>query len=165
MKKGDLVSVINEDMKGEIMSVHGDEVIVQDEFGFTHRYKKSDLLPRDEQFYHNLKVEKKIEKERVKTSKKHNKNHLILDLHFEKLVDNPTDYIGFERLFIQKQKLLDTLEFCREHRLKKMEIIHGLGEGTVQTMVINALQDQVDLEFHHLEILQQQSGNIMVYFK
>ena len=165
MKIGDRVSVIDEDLLGEITTVIGNEIIIQDTSGFTHRYKKTEVVLRDVDFYQEITIYKKPETVITKKSKKHNKNHLILDLHFDKLVSQPSEYEGFERLFIQKQKLLDTLDFCREHHLKKLEIIHGLGDGTVQKMVENVLQGQINLEFHHVEILHQQSGNVMVYLQ
>lgn len=165
MKLGDRVSVINDHLEGKITSIIGEEIVLQDEHGFTHRFNKNEVVLKDDSFYTQVDVEFKNEKNIQVKSKKHNKKHLVLDLHFEKLVSNPSDYNGIERLFIQKKKLLDTLDFCREHRLKKLEIIHGIGDGTLQKMVNEVLSYQADLDFHNLEILHHQSGNIMVYLK
>ncbi|WP_435524441.1 hypothetical protein [Chryseobacterium indoltheticum] len=81
--------------------------------------------------YENIKIIKKAEPKKV-VSKKHDKNPLILDLHFENLVKNPHDYDSFERLFLQKEKLIQTINFCRRNHLKKLEIVHGIGDGTLQ---------------------------------
>lgn len=110
-----------------------------------------------------MAVEKKAEPVKV-NSKKHNKNHLILDLHFEKLVDNPSDYESFERLFLQKEKLISTLDFCRKNNLKKLEIIHGVGDGTLQKLVYDTLESQIGLDFYNKEVLHHQSGAVMVNF-
>ena len=123
MKIGDLVSVVDENLEGSVTSVQGNVVVFKDEFGFTYQYSKEKLVQKNADIYENLKIEKKFENAPIK-SKKHSNNHLVLDLHFEKLVENPADYESFERLFIQKEKLLETLEFCRKNYLKKLEIIH-----------------------------------------
>lgn len=44
MKIGDKVSVIDEDLKGNITSVHGENIVFRDEFGFTHQYSKHQLV-------------------------------------------------------------------------------------------------------------------------
>lgn len=163
MKIGDSVSVIDEDLSGVITSVHGDMVVFKDEHGFTHRMAVSQIVQRNADWYDNIQNVEKFKEYKPK-SKKHQRNHFVLDLHFEKLVDMPLDYDGFERLFIQKEKLLEALAFCRKNRLKKMEIIHGLGDGTLQKMVIDTLESQLGLDFYNKEILHHQSGAIMVEF-
>jgi DNA-nicking Smr family endonuclease len=163
MKLGDMVSVIDEDLEGIVTSIIDDIVFFQDKFGFVHRYSQKEIVVKDKSLYHRMKMEIKTESTKKNNSKKHAKKHLVLDLHFDKLVDNPNEYSGFERLFIQKKKLLDTLDFCRENNLKILEIVHGIGDGTVQKMVNQILNEQMNLEFHNTEILHHQSGNIMVY--
>ena len=163
MKIGDQVSVVDEDLSGVITSVHGNRIVFKDEFGFTHQYQKEKVVLINASLYENIKPEKKFEYSKPK-SKKHNRNHLVLDLHFEKLVSNPSDYESFERLFIQKEKLIETLDFCRRNNLKKLEIVHGIGDGTLQQMVLQTLESQVSLDFYHKEILLNQSGAILVEF-
>lgn len=163
MKIGDKISVLDEDLKGSITSVHGDRVVFVDEFGFTHQYYKGQLVIQNAELYDNINVVKEAEPTKIK-SKKHNKNHLILDLHFEKLVANPINYKSFERLYIQKEKLTETLEFCRKNNLKALEIIHGVGDGILQKMVYDTLESQIGLDFYNKEILHHQSGSVMVFF-
>ncbi|MDO5617035.1 MAG: DNA mismatch repair protein, partial [Cruoricaptor ignavus] len=155
------VSVLDEDLGGIITSVHGEEVVFRDKHGFLHRYSKTDLVTQTPDIYDGItKIEKY--KEAKHRSKKHHKTHFVIDLHFDKLVDNPLAYDSFERLFIQKEKLLEGLEFCRTHRLKKLEIIHGLGDGTLQKLVYDTLESQSGLDFGNREILHHQSASVMV---
>ncbi len=163
MKIGDRVSVVDEDLSGLITSVHGNIVVFKDEFGFTHQYPKEKLVPKNADLYENIKIVKKPEPKKV-VSKKHNKNALVLDLHFENLVSNPNDYDSFERLFIQKEKLVETLAFCRKNNLKKLEIIHGIGDGVLQRIVFDTLESQTNIDFYNKEILHHQSGAVMVEF-
>ena len=87
-----------------------------------------------------------------------------MDLHFENMVNNPNDYEGFERLFLQKEKLIETINFCRKNNLKRLEIVHGIGDGTLQRLVLDTLESQTNLDFYNKEILHHQSGAVMVDF-
>ncbi|GEN73992.1 hypothetical protein CLA01_40640 [Chryseobacterium lathyri] len=163
MKIGDKVSVVDEDLSGIITSVNGNIVVFKDEYGFTYQYPKEKLVPKNAELYENIRVVRKAEPKKV-TSKKHQKNHMVLDLHFHNLVRNPSDYDSFERLFIQKAKLTEVLDFCRKHHLKRLEIVHGIGDGTLQRMVMDVLESQRDIDFYNKEILHHQSGAVMIEF-
>jgi hypothetical protein len=163
MKIGDKVSVVDEDLSGVVTSVNGNNVVFKDEYGFTYQYPKEKLVPKISEFYENIKIVKKPEPKKT-VSKKHHKNQLVLDLHFENLVKNPHDYDSFERLFIQKEKLMEVISFCRKNNLKRLEIVHGIGDGVLQRMVFDVLESQTNLDFYNKEILHHQSGAVMVEF-
>lgn len=163
MKNGDTVSVLDEDLRGTITSVRGDIVTIKDEHGFTHQYHKDHLVGVNGSLYKNIKIEKKFEYQKPK-SKKHSDNRFVLDLHFDKIEPNSDITDSFERLFIQKDKLLNTLEFCRTHKIKKVEIIHGIGDGVLQKMVWDVLKSQINLDFYNNDILHHQTGSVMVEF-
>ena len=44
MKVGDQVSVISDVIKGKIIKINGDQISIEDEFGFERTYSKSDLV-------------------------------------------------------------------------------------------------------------------------
>jgi len=163
MKIGDKVSVVDEDLSGIITSVHGKTVVFKDEYGFTYQYPQEKLVPKNADLYENIKVVRKPEPKKV-ISKKHQNNALVLDLHFHNLVKNPNDYDSFERLFIQKEKLLETIAFCRKNNLKRLEIVHGIGDGVLQRMVFDVMESQSNLDFYNKDILHHQSGAVMVEF-
>ncbi|KFF08145.1 Smr/MutS family protein [Chryseobacterium luteum] len=163
MKIGDKVSVVDEDLSGIITSVNGNIAVFKDEYGFTYQYPKEKLVPKNADLYENIRIVRKPEPKKV-VSKRHQKNHMVLDLHFDNLVKNPSDYDSFERLFIQKAKLTEVLDFCRKHHLKRLEIVHGIGDGTLQKMVTDVLESQADIDFYNKEILHHQSGAVMIEF-
>ena len=164
MKIGDQVSVIDEDLKGKVTSVNGNTIVFKDEHGFTHQYKKEKLVLQVGEIYDEVKTV--LKKETSKSvSKKHNKKHLVLDLHFENLVKNPQEYDSFERLFIQKEKLIETVDFCRKNNLKKLEIIHGIGDGVLQKMVHDYLVGQTNIEFEESDFFYHSTGNVVVRFR
>ena len=164
MKIGDLVSVIDDQLKGKIIGINIKKVLIEDEHGFEYEYNASELVLQEAAIYDQMKT---IQKKEVSKpiSKKHDKKPFVLDLHFENLVKNTGNYDSFERLFLQKEKLLQTLEYCRKNYLKKLEIIHGIGDGVLQQMVLDVLESQTNLEFHNKEILHHQSGTVLVYFR
>ncbi|MEC5157841.1 Smr/MutS family protein [Chryseobacterium sp. MP_3.2] len=164
MKIGDKVSAVDEDFEGIVTSMQGEMVVVKDDYGFTHQFLGTKLVLRNPKLYEGTAIIQKEEKSKT-ISKKHDKKPMLLDLHFDLLVKNPEKYDAFERLFLQKEKLLKTLDFCRSNHLKKLQIIHGIGDGVLQQMVYDVLESQTNLEFHNKEILHHQSGTVMVFFR
>lgn len=164
MKIGDSVSVVDEQLSGKIIAISAHTVTLEDEHGFSYEYPKQQVVINESTLYRNISAIRKEEYQTPK-SKKHQKNPQILDLHFDQLSAGQGSISSFERLFIQKEKLLETLDYCRQHHLKRLEIIHGIGDGVLQQMVYEVLENQTDLEFHNREILHHQSGIVLVYFK
>ena len=164
MKIGDSVSVIDDQLKGKIAGFKGEKIILEDEHGFQYEYDEAELVLQSAEIYGHLKIIPKAEMTKP-FSKKHDKRPFILDLHFENIVKNTRDYDSFERLFKQKEKLTETLDYCRKNNLKKLEIIHGIGDGVLQQMVLDVLENQTGLEFHNKEILHHQSGTVLVFFR
>lgn len=162
MKIGDKVSVLDEDLEGKVISIKNGMVNFEDEYGFLHQYPLEKLVSKDENFYEEIEI--KSEKEKIHPKwRKQNQTIEILDLHFDKIKEK-TSADGFERLLIQKEKLIKTLEYCRKHKIRKLKIIHGIGDGIVQGMVVEILKSSTGIDFYHTEILPEQSGAIMVEF-
>lgn len=162
MKIGDAVSVVDDNLKGKITALKGKNVTIEDEHGFSYEFASNEIVLQEPEIYNGLKTILKVEKSKP-ISKKHDKKPLVLDLHFSNMVKNPAQFSPFERITLQKEKLLETLDYCRQNNLKKLEIIHGIGDGVVQQMVNEVLENQKDLEYHNKEILHHQSGTVLVY--
>lgn len=164
MKIGDLVSVLDDDLKGRIIFLQKDHVTIEDEHGFHYTFPKKQIVPQIEDIYKKVALVKKAEISK-KTSKKHRNEPEKLDLHFEKLVKNPHNYTPSERILIQRDALLNKLDYCREHRLKKLRIVHGVGDGVVQQMVHDVLAGQLHLEFDDHSFFYHQTGSLLVTFR
>ena len=161
MKIGDSVSITDENLKGKIISILGEKIQIQDEHGFEYFFHQSRVVVQNEAFYHNISVIQKEETTK-NISKKHANNEMVLDLHFDRLVKNPQGYDSCERLFIQKEKLQETLDFCRANKIKNLEIIHGLGDGTLQNMVYEVLKISAHIEFEENEFFKHSSASVKV---
>lgn len=164
MKPGDRISLIDDDMKGTVTAVKGEMITFRDAHGFMHEYPKNKLVIRNPSLYEGKPVIKKAEPT-VKRSKKHQQTHKVLDLHFENLVSNPAEHSAFERLLIQKEKLEEAMAYCRRNRLKKLEIIHGIGDGVLQNMVFEYLRGQTGIDFEDHDFFYHQTGSVMVRFR
>lgn len=163
MQVGDLVSVIDDNLRGKVVRIIADQVKIEDEHGFTYHFKQSQLTIVDDDLYKNSPVVRKKEASKV-TSKKHNKSPLKVDLHFDHLVKNPSGYDGFERLMIQKEKLLETIDFCKKNKIKNLQVIHGIGDGVLQKMVYDILEGLTNIEYDSDVFFYHQSGKVEVRF-
>ncbi|SFI51721.1 Smr/MutS family protein [Halpernia frigidisoli] len=163
MKKGDLISVLDETTKGTIISIGKDFAIIEDEFGFEHSIEISKIIPRESNLYEKSKVLIKDNLEK-KSSKKNSDNVRNIDLHFEKLVKNTAEYSAFERLQIQKETLIDNLDYCKKNYIKKLNVIHGIGDGILQNLVYDYLKGYVGIQYEEDDFFFHSSGNVLVTF-
>lgn len=164
MKKGDKVSVLDDDLRGIIIAIDKEKVKIEDEYGFAHCLDKNKIIVQNENFYEEISVVKKNEESQQK-SKRHQKNELKLDLHFDQLVDFPERYEAWERSFIQKEKLVQTLDFCKANKIKRLEVIHGLGDGILQEMVYEVLRGYAGIDFEENEFFKHSSASVDIFFR
>ena len=69
MKIGDLVSVIDDDLKGKISAFKGNLVQIEDEHGFLYEIEKSKIVPHHHNIYEDISVVSK-KKTQLKFQKK-----------------------------------------------------------------------------------------------
>ena len=158
MKIGDLVSVIDDDLKGKISAFKGNLVQIEDEHGFHYEIEKAKIVPQNHNIYDDISVVSKKETSRI-ISKKNQTQPQFIDLHFENLVKKPQEYEPWERLMIQREKLIEKLEYCRNNHLKKLNIIHGIGDGVLQNMVHEVLQGFAGIEYEDHDFFYHSTGN------
>lgn len=163
MKVGDRVSVVDEDIRGIVLHIKNQQVEIEDKYGFTYIFSQNQLVLQDEELYHKEPLQKKEETHKI-TPPKRLKNEIKLDLHFDKLVKTPESYQAWERRAIQKEKLLDTLDYCKKNFIKKLLIIHGLGDGILQEMVYDTLRGYSGIEYDENEFFKHFSTSVEVSF-
>ena len=163
MKIGDKVSVIDEDLEGTLVSVKDKTAVFEDSHGFRHEYPLAQLVLRENLIYDEVPLTKK-EETKKNISQKHQKNAMKIDLHFDQLVKNPHEYDSWERLFIQKERLIEVLDFCKANKIKRLEVVHGLGEGVLQELVYDVLRGYAGIEFEENEFFKHQSASVEVIF-
>lgn len=72
MKIGDSISIIDENLKGKIISISGEEIQIQDEHGFEYFFHQNRVVVQNKNLYHDISVVKKEENTKS-ISKKHKK--------------------------------------------------------------------------------------------
>ena len=132
-------------------------VLLEDEL----KKLKNQLEQKDRELV-DLSRKHSIELEEI--SKKNQTQPQSIDLHFEKLVNNPKDFESWERLMIQREKLIEKLEYCRSNNMKKRNIIHGIGDGVLQNMVHEVLQGFAGIEYEDHDFFYHSTGNVLVTF-
>lgn len=140
---GDIVAVIDEDVKGKIISINGNNITFETDFGFPETYtvsklvKITPLLSAIETF--ELKEDDfKREEISKKTSKKH--DFLEIDLHIGHLVDYTKGLSNFEMLTIQLDAARNVIEKSIEEKTpKRIIFIHGYGQGVLKNELYKLL--------------------------
>lgn len=162
MKKGDAVAVLDDDLKGKISGFNGHLVLIEDEHGFVYEIEKTRVVVYSDNLYEEISF---VEKKDL-GSKKTSKGNAVqtLDLHFHQLVKNPQKYEAWERLLIQRETLINKLEYCRNNNLKKLNVIHGIGDGVLQNMVHEVLRGFAGIEYEDHDFFYHSTGNVMVTF-
>lgn len=145
--KGDKVAVLDAAIRGEVLSVKGNRVLISDEHGFELDFDKSQLvkISREQSemsrysdinnhFFAQKKQEKPVKKSPLKTKKRRTEVHppMEVDLHIQHLVKSTRGMSNFDMLDLQLNTAKFKLEFAIRKRIPRVVFIHGVGEGVLQ---------------------------------
>lgn len=168
----DSVSVIDETIKGKVVSVNGSLVVIEDEDGFDRSYSSSKLV-LNKQFHktdsdelEELIQEKLIHNNKANfkgdISKKHNSGvkefeaNYEIDLHIECLT---SDYSHMSNMAILQRQMLTCRMFIEkiisEHGSKAV-LIHGKGEGVLENEIHQYLS-RIE-NSRHIEIVYKEAS-------
>lgn len=144
-KKGDKVSVLDDAIDGVVLSVQGNQVLIESADGFGMTFFVNELIKtnnsNDLEFgtgSHNLnqvKKEKEIPKPRSFVKEKKSSREipvLEFDLHIEKLVKNFRMMSNYDILTLQTETAKRHIDFAVKNRIPKIVFIHGVGEGILK---------------------------------
>ena len=151
-KIGDKVRFLNSDGHGIITKILDlERVELENNYGFLEEYKISELVPeRKQEDYQteNLAFDQEI-KSKLNSENTNNKNfdlkrkfrHLesygskervVLDLHIENLIDSHNGMSNSAILKIQMSHFKSFLNKSIDKKLRKIVVIHGVGEGVLR---------------------------------
>lgn len=139
-KVGDLVSVIDENLNGEVIKVTMHKVTILADDGFDYEFPSRKITHRfkDESAdYFEGKTSKIIilkETEiNIKTSKKHlQRGEIVIDLHIYELTEKYSHLSNYEMLCMQMDKVKEVLRNADRATTKKIIFIHGKGTGKLK---------------------------------
>ena len=171
---GDLVSVINDTIKGTIIRIQPNKCVIEDTYGFERIYSKTNLVvtkpigdylldhPKAlELIYQKIEsvTKQKIEKDQA-IAKSSNKQFIQfnyeIDLHIEDLLDDHIGLSNFEIMQIQMQSCRMFIEKAIRLKAKKAVLIHGKGEGVLRHEIYTYLDrlennKHIRIQFHEAD--------------
>ena len=175
MNKGDVVTLIDEDVSGIVIRVKDDRVSILTDDGFEMEYSRNELVVMNESlskqeletsqipiesYYSEIKKSKKSKRVR---SKERSLPPMEVDLHIEKLVSNSKRMDSFEILNIQMDTAKRQLEFAIQKRIQKVVFIHGIGEGVLKAELESLFRRYEHMKYYDADFQKYGRGATEVY--
>jgi len=144
-KVGDLVSVLDADITGEVEFVANNRISILTEDGFSFEFEKQELVKLEnitafkqdifKNTSSNTAIKNKEEKKKklvVKKPKDRYEPTLEVDLHIHHLTNSTNGMTNHDMLTLQLDTAKRQLEFAIKKRMQKIVFIHGVGEGILK---------------------------------
>jgi hypothetical protein len=162
-KIGQKIIFIDEPGEGKIIEIRSNGLfLIEDEHGFTRTYPKNKIVVihiSDEQLKSITSIPKiKTEKPIKKITDKHNSIPEVIDLHIHELVERHEHWSNSEIVNYQIDYLKRTLEQLMVKRVKRVHIVHGVGEGKLRTEVRHYLRKFANCEINDLSYTRNGFG-------
>ncbi|MBP2832801.1 Smr/MutS family protein [Aquimarina sp. U1-2] len=144
IKKGDLVSVVDEPISGKVIAVHANEVTILTDDGFEVVFLTTELvkigademlMPSFEEVQKSVHEKEIFRKKPKRAAVKPKERHLPpmeVDLHIHKLVASTKGMTNHEMVTLQVDTAQRRLEFAIDKRIPKIVFIHGVGQGVLK---------------------------------
>ena len=175
MKIGDKVSVLDEDISGEIVAITSDMVSIVDEDGFEIQYTKKELILDNSNFSeyeltpHNIseiisekKAHKNTNSKRIKP-KERKLPPMEVDLHIHQLTPSTRGMDNYDMLILQLDTAKRQLEFAISKRIQRIVFIHGVGDGRLRADLEFLLNRYDNLKFYDADYQKYGVGATEVY--
>jgi hypothetical protein len=144
IKVGDKVAVLDDVLKGDVVEIKLDCIIIKDEHDMLYSFAPKELVVLAEEQHELSKYsdinnpllkEKTIEHKKVKSSFVKEKNEIILevDLHINQLIKSTKGMDNYDMLSLQVETAKRKLEYAIQKRISKIVFIHGVGEGVLKS--------------------------------
>ncbi|KAA1245503.1 Smr/MutS family protein [Aquimarina sp. RZ0] len=155
IKVGDKVSVLDEPIRGKVVSVMKNEITIESEDGFDmifllHELVKEQsenlIIPSYEEVSKNIlekEIFKKKPKRRLVKPKEREVPVMEVDLHIHKLVRSTKGMANHDIITLQLDTAKRQLDFAISKRIPKVVFIHGVGQGVLKEE-LNYLFDRYD---------------------
>lgn len=176
-KIGDSVSVLDEDLIGEIIKIIGHVVTIETSEGFELEFSKNELIKtesdtvlRRHSFSNSSAAEAVAEKEIPKKKsvkvkpKERFQPTLEVDLHIHQLTSSSKGMTNHDMLTLQLDTAKRQLEFAMKKRIQKIVFIHGVGEGVLKIELDYLLARYGNLKFYDADYQKYGLGATEVYF-
>ncbi len=172
-KKGDIVEVLDDSIRGEVVKTEDAKVIIKTEDDFEMIFTNNELVKVSGE--NEIKVEtdelmealseKTIKKRVIPKSTKKQKSipPMEVDLHIHNLTDRAKRMSNFEMLNLQLDTARSQLEFAIKKRIQKIVFIHGVGEGVLKAELETLFSRYENVKFYDADFRQYGVGATEVY--
>ncbi|QNR23568.1 Smr/MutS family protein [Croceimicrobium hydrocarbonivorans] len=158
-KIGDIVSFLHEAGTGTILKIEGNQAEVMMDHGFAEWLPLNELVPRKA-----LSIGEVQSKDRPRTSLEKGRAKakaaevIEADLHFEALVDFPKNFSSHEKLQIQLNEARKAIDRARRAGVKKVVLIHGVGQGRLRDEIYAMLERMDRIIFYDASFARYGKG-------
>lgn len=165
-KIGDKVSVLDNNINGEIISLTTYKAIVLDTYGFEEEFQLSKLVVlSNEEDYENAMKNMLVDKE-IKTTQRISKGHLTrsikeIDLHMDALSESKSGMTNHEIVMYQLNAVSKAIRETNKKHFSKIVFIHGIGTGKLRSE-LKILLNQKKIYFQDASFKKYGSGAIEV---
>ncbi len=172
MKIGDKVSVLDEDISGEIIAVSNDQVTILDLDGFEYKYAKSELVMEYDDISNisisPQNISEKEQKKHKNTTKVKPKDRNLppmeVDLHIHHLVPKTRGMDNYEMMNIQLETVRRKIGFAISKKIQRIVFIHGVGEGVLRYELHRILKEyEGQLKYYDADYHKYGIGATEVY--
>jgi len=148
-KVGDNVAVIDDVLKGKVIEVHNNKIVIETSDGFPFDFSPNELVVikesqkelskfsdiSNENLFEKLdQIASKKKTPKFKSTVKQDKlPPMEVDLHIHHLTASTKGMDNYDMLNIQINEAKHKLEFAIKNRIPKVVFIHGVGEGVLKT--------------------------------
>ncbi|MFZ2282347.1 MAG: DNA mismatch repair protein MutS [Lutibacter sp.] len=148
-KIGDKIAVIDDIIKGKVIAVHPNKIVIEDADGFSYEYLPKELViikesQKELSKFSDIDNEYLSEKINETSSKKNTVKFksnvkpdklppMEVDLHINQLTASTKGMDNYDMLTLQLETAKQKLEFAIKNRIPKIVFIHGMGAGVLKT--------------------------------
>lgn len=171
---GDHVAWIDDDLQGKVMAFQNQTLLIETTDGFEIKANANELVLLPAQ--NALKVDwEELQKTKLselqkptanlptKKDKKKKQAALEVDLHIHELVENTKYMSNFEMLNIQLDTAKRQIEFAKQKRIKRVILIHGVGQGVLKSELETLLRRDEEVNFYDADYKTYGLGATEVY--
>lgn len=141
---GQKVAVLDDVLKGEIVSVNGNIIAIRDSEGMLFNFEANELvllearqseLSKFSDINHPLLKQKMMGVKKKKSAFITEKKEVILevDLHINQLTKSTRGMDNFDMLTMQLNTARSKVEYAIQKRISKLVFIHGVGAGVLKS--------------------------------
>ena len=156
------MAVLNDTIRGEVLSVQNNQIVLLDQDGFERSYSLNEIVLSIDNEEYNIDFEKEEEQLRLKLRDVVNEAgptvnnrsvRTVIDLHIEELVDDHRHMTNFEIVMTQMESCKRFIRNALNNDLRKVTIIHGKGSGVLKSEVYTFLdklkrEHDIKLNYH-----------------